>query len=298
MHRTTRRAWSGALALLCLLGAASTWAQDRVTIRFRPLPGQQIESTSEDDTHMQMRVLDDRGIGKKFAANGVRLPLDLSMRERSRFQLLAEAAAADGSFGLEMAYLEKSTQLKLPDGRLQKLPDRSPLMGARASARMGPTGALLPGSVRLQGGPPDEATQAAVLGVLKAMLETLAQLEDVEVGGQVASPQRVQIPLPLPGIGQLNLDMLILYRLLGMRDGVADIESIYTLSMKSPSAGLKLSMNGGGGGRMRYEPATRLVRDQTNHMTVTMEIDGPDGRIGFNLRTQQSIASRALDGKR
>ena len=290
-RRWTRRGWAlwAGLGLVLSLQAA---AQDRVRLSFRPVPGQQVETRTEGETQMQVSLLEDRGIGQKLAAQGGGLPMNVTLLERNRLQMVAGAAAVDGSFPVELAFVEKSTALRLPDGREQPLPDPAAMASARVAARMGPQGAVVPGSVQLQGGPADEAARAGLLGALTAVLEALAQLEDVEVGREAGTPQRLQMALPVPGVGGLQMDIQVMYRLLAVQDGVADVELIYTLGVNAPSAAIKLSMQGRGGGRMRYEPARRLVLEQSNQMALRMEIDGPDGRLGFQMNNRQRVVAR------
>lgn len=286
MMQPTRRPFA-ALALAGLVAAqAPAAAQESIEFIARLLPGrtQVVESATEAVT--TLRVIEDRGIVAKSNGRLSGAPTTMTIVREQAFRTATEAAGADGSFAVEMRFLSQSTSLRGADGRLQPMPERATLAGTAIRATVEADGRLRPDTVRIEG--PDAALADQLRPALMAALTQAAQLPALTLQRGRSVPQDLSMQLPLPGIATLDMALRITHQLLGVEDGVARIQQVFTLGLGSAPAGMKMSAEGSGGGSLRYDTRSRTVLDSENGTLTTVTIDAPDGVLELRMNAKQT----------
>ncbi len=272
---------AAALALLPLLAAA----QGEVVMDLRPQPGRALRNEMRTENLMSMRLVEDRGLGAKLAAAGRPTSGESHTVMDQQVRLRTGPRAADGSFDTEMTLLARRGTLKLPGGEERALPAPPGLEDVRSSARLDAGGALLPGSLQVQGG--SDATRPVLQQVLGSVLAQTAGLPPLRLAPGVAVPREQQLKLPLPGLGEMTVRMTITHRLLALSaDGIAHIELLYTMDFDSPGGGPQMRADGSGGGLMLYDTRQQLVRSAESSTLMNLRMELPEGSIELRVASK------------
>jgi hypothetical protein len=280
-----------ALFYIALTAASPVFgSQGGVELNYRLRPDRNLTANSVANAITTMRVLVDRGIVAKSNGRLSSTPTTIHIISKQAFRYVTGSAQPDGSFSVEMHYLDKTTHFKHPDGREQLLPEKAPINGVRVVARVQSGGKVREGSVALTG---IESSLAEPLRKMMAtVLDQAASIEPLWLNLDQSIQQEVAMQLPLPGIASLNLKMRISNRLLAVDGGVARIQQIYGIDFETPAGALKMNAEGSGGGTMLYEVATHTLLSSDTGTLMKITLDTPDGVIEVQVNSKQSQTMR------
>ncbi len=280
-------------ALACLLSQAATAIAQNVVLDYRLQAGKDLRVETVTETVNDVRLKVDRGLGEQVQARGVRFPFVIQTTERQVMRQWSGKPLADGSFQAELTMLEKSMLLRSPDGQVHDVPDTSGMVGLRMAAVIDADGRLREDSIQVSGlnGEAGE-TAAAVMG---SVLQQVAALEPLVLREGASVPQSLRMSLPLPGQMAIELTMHTTYRLLGIDNGVADIETVHRMDFHLPDGPVRMQADGAGGGRMRFELATRTLRLNESSWVAEIELDTPEGLIAMGVSTRFTQHMRDAD---
>jgi hypothetical protein len=280
----------GMVALLCLPLALWAQAPQAVQIAYRVQPGADWISDLTTDALMSFSVVEDRGIVAKSAERGVRFPAHANLVNRQSVRHTTSPPAADGSFTVDLAFLSRSAAMRDADGKEHVMPENPPLVGSRVQARATSDGRIDPATMQFSGAAPAQSAQ--VLPVFQAMFEQMSALENVSlIAGQSAS-QRVELTLPIGGITQVAIGMDINYKLVQVKEDIAEIDMVYVMDFGTPKQATRIRAHGSGAGAMRYDTQRRLILSTTDHSLMDMELDMPEGLIRVQVMNQQKQVAR------
>jgi hypothetical protein len=264
--------------------------QGEVELSYRLRPDRDLTANSVADAITTMRVLDDRGIVAKSNGRLSSRPTTIQITSTQAFRYITGSAQPDGTFSVEMRYLDKTTHLKGPDGREQLLPEKTPLKGLRVVATVEQGGTVREGSVALSGLEP--ALAEPLRQMMATVLTQAASIEPIWLAQGRVIPQEVAMQVPLPGIATLSLKMRISNRLLGVEGGVARIQQIYGMDFGTPAGAMKMAAEGTGGGTMLYEVATQTLLSSDTGTLMRITLDTPEGLVEVQLNSKQSQTMR------
>ncbi len=282
----------GLCALLLLLAARAAWAQPAQTVQiaYRMQPGVDWISDLTTDAMMSFKVVEDRGIVAASAERGLRFPAQANLVNRQSVRHTTSQAQPDGRFTVNLALLSRSAAVRDVDGHEHALPEPISLVGSQVRAVAGPDGRIESGSISVTGTP--EAQVATVLPLFTAMLEQMGAMENVSLSTAQGATQRVQMTLPIGGIATVAIGMDINYRLLEVKEDIAEIDMVYVMDFGTPAPSMRIRANGSGAGVMRYDTRRRLILSTTDHSLMDMELDMPEGVIKVQVMNQQKQMAR------
>jgi hypothetical protein len=281
------------LVLACLVAHARPVASQGVVLDHGLQAGRHLLVEMLTENVNDMRLKEDRGLAEQARSRGMRFPVVLQTAERQLMRQRTGPAAADGSFAAELTLLEKSTTLRAPDGQEHQLPDARGQKGLRVEAVIEAGGRVREGSLAVSG--VDGNAEQAARAVVGQMLQQMAALEPLTLSAGQSVPQSLRMSLPLPGLKPLDLTMHTTYRLLGVEDGVADIETVHRMDFHLPDGVMKMRAEGAGGGRMRVDVDTRILRLTESSWVMELEIDVPDGLIAMAISSRFTQHTRDAD---
>jgi hypothetical protein len=271
---------------LGMLSTLSVGATESVELDYRLRPERDLVAEQVEETVTTMRVVTDRGLVARTAAQGARFPLTYHVVNRQRTRYVTGPAQPDGSFPATLSVLSRQSSLRLPSGEEQPLPGQPRLEGFEFKAVIGPQGQVLQPTLQAQGA--DAAALEMVRQMMAGMLEQLIRIEVITVGPGAATPQVVSMKLPLPGLGALDLKINGSNRLLEVRDGQAHVEMVYVLEFGNPEGPMKIEASGTGGGSLVYDIAQRVARRMETNTLMNVIAHVPDGTLEFQMNTRQT----------
>jgi hypothetical protein len=289
--KTLRVLSTGALWCLAALTAAAT---ESVELDYRLRPDRDLVSEQVDENVTTMRVVTDRGLVARSASQGARFPLTYHTVTRQRARYLTGPAQPDGSFPASLSILSRSTSLRLPSGEEQTLPGQPRLEGLEFKALIDPQGQVREPSLVAQGA--DAAALDPVRQMMTSMLEQIIRIEVIRVEKGQATPQVVNMKLPLPGLGALDLKVTGSNRLIDLKDGQAHVEMVYVMEFGTPEGPVKIEASGTGGGSMHYDIAAQVARRIETNTLMNVLAHMADGTLEFQMNTRQT--QQVQDGGR
>jgi len=275
-----------------LIAPHALWAQaaQTVQIAYRVQPGTDWISDLTTDAMMSFKVVEDRGIVAKSAERGVRFPAQANLVNRQSVRHTTSAAEPDGSFTVNLAFLSRSAAVRDADGQEHVMPDNAALVGSRVQAKALPDGRIDPASMQITGAPEDQA--ALVRPVFQAMFEQMGALENVSLSTEHGASQRVDLMLPIGGFARVAIGMDINYKLVEVRDDIAEIDMVYVMDFGTPDQPMRIKAHGSGAGAMRYDTQHQLILSTTDHSLMDMELEMPEGVIKVQVMNQQKQVAR------
>ena len=280
-----------------LIAPQVLWAQaaQQVQIAYRVQPGIDWISDLTTDAMMSFTVVEDRGIVAKSAERGVRFPAQANLVNRQSVRHTTSAAAPDGSFTVDLAFLSKSAAVRDADGQEHVMADESSLVGSRVQARALADGRIDPQTMQITGAPEDKT--ALIRPVFQAMLEQMGALENVSLSTEQGASQRVELTLPIGGITSVAIGMDINYKLVDIKEDIAEIDMVYVMDFGTPDKPMRIKAHGSGAGAMRYDTQRQLILSTTDHSLMDMELEMPEGVIKVQVMNQQKQVARLADAR-
>lgn len=280
-----------------LIAPQVLWAQipQTVQIAYRVQPGVDWISDLTTDAMMSFSVVQDRGIVARSAERGVRFPAQANLVNRQSVRHTTSAAAPDGSFTVDLAFLSKSAAVRDADGKEHVMPDNTALVGSRVQVKALPDGRIDPDTMQITGTPEDKA--AMVRPVFQAMFEQMGALENVSLSTDRGASQRVELTLPIGGIARVAIGMDINYKLVEVKDNIAEIDMVYVMDFGTPDQPMRIKAHGSGAGAMRYDTQQQLILSTTDHSLMDMELEMPEGVIKVQVINQQKQVARLADAR-
>ena len=104
--------------------------------------------------------------------------------------------------------------------------------------------------------------------------------------------------VPIAGIASIDIKMQISSRLLGVEDGVARIQQVYTMDFGTAPAGMTLTADGSGGGVMLYDSRSKTMLLNESSTIMKMILQAPDGKIEMRMNAKQSQKLRTSTSPR
>lgn len=288
---TLRALSTGALWCLAALTAAAT---ESVELDYRLRPDRDLVAEQVDENVTTMRVVTDRGLVARSASQGARFPLTYHTVSRQRTRYVTGPAQPDGSFPATLSVLSRSTSLRLASGEERALPGQPRLEGFEFKALIDPQGQVREPSLVAQSA--DAAALDTVRQIMTTMLEQLLRIEVIRVEKGQATPQVVNMKLPLPGLGALDLKVTGSNRLIDLKDGQAHVEMVYVMAFGTPEGPVKIEASGTGGGRLHYDIAAQVARRIETNTLMNVLAHMADGTLEFQMNTRQT--QQVQDGGR
>lgn len=284
------RRWQTLCALLLFVAAASHPAfanPGTVELNYRLQPDRDQLAEVVTESVVTMRVLEDRGIVAKTQGRLSARPVTLQTTGKQSFRHRNGSVQPDGSFKSEMRYLDKSTVVRGADGQEHVIPEKVSLRGVRVTATVERDGQIRAGSVALSDVDPQHAD--ALRNILTSVLAQAASIQPITLTLGQSVPQDVTLQLPVPGVTTLDMKMQISNRLLGVNEGIANIQQIFSMEFGAPAGPIKMAADGSGGGTLLYELATKTLRSSDTGMLMKLTLDTPEGvlELKLNSRTVQ-----------
>ncbi len=286
------RTWCFCGLWALLMAPPLLWAQatQTVQIAYRVQPGVDWISDLTTDAMMSFSVVEDRGIVARSAERGVRFPAQANLVNRQSVRHTTSAPGPDGSFTVDLAFLSKSAAVRDADGKEHTMPDHTAIVGSRVQARALPDGRIDLDTMQITGAPEDKA--AMVRPVFQAMFEQMGALENVSLSAGQGASQRVELTLPIGGFARVAIGMDINYKLVEIKDDIAEIDMVYVMDFGTPDQPMRIKAHGSGAGAMRYDTQRQLILSTTDHSLMDMELEMPEGVIKVQVMNQQKQVAR------
>ena len=281
------------VAFLLLVCIASSRAAEPVELDYRLRAERGLISDQVNENVTTMRVLADRGVVARSAANGVTYPLTFHVVNRQQYRYTTGPSGADGSFPATLSVLSRRSSLRLASGEEQPMAGQPELDNMVFHATIDPQGRLLQPALVSGGG--DATSREALKSVLTSVLEQAARIEPIRVSQDQAAQQVVNLKVPLPGIAALDLKITASNRLMSVADGLAKVEMVYVMEFGVPEGPVKIEASGTGGGTMLYDMAAKLARSVETNTLMTIVAEVPDGTLEFQMNTRQTQKTRAAE---
>ena len=281
------------VAILSLVCIASAHAAEPVELDYRLRAERDLISDQVNENVTTMRVLADRGVVARSAANGVSYPLTFHVVNRQQYRYTTGPSGADGSFPATLSVLSRRSSLRLASGEEQPMAGQPELDNMVFQATIDPQGRLLQPALVSGGG--DATSREALKSVLTSVLEQAARIEPIRVSQDQAAQQVVNLKVPLPGIAALDLKITASNRLMSVADGLAKVEMVYVMEFGVPEGPVKIEASGTGGGTMLYDMAAKLARSVETNTLMTIVAEVPDGTLEFQMNTRQTQKTRAAE---
>ncbi|MBL8387659.1 MAG: hypothetical protein JNK17_05565 [Hydrogenophaga sp.] len=281
------------LMVLPLVLIASAHAAEPVELDYRLRADRDLISDQVNENVTTMRVLTDRGVVARTAANGVSYPLTFHVVNRQSYRYSTGPAEADGSFPATLSVLSRRASLRLASGEEQPMAGQPELDNMVFKATVDPQGKLRQPALVSAGG--DAMSREALKSVLTSVLEQAARIEPIRVSQDQAAQQVVNLKVPLPGIAALDLKITASNRLMSVADGLARVEMVYVMEFGVPEGPVKIEASGTGGGTMLYDIAAKLARSIETSTLMTIVADVPDGTLEFQMNARQTQKTRAAE---
>lgn len=286
------RTWHRCALCALLLAAQAAWAQPAQTVQiaYRMQPGIDWISDLTTDAMMSFKVVEDRGIVAMSAERGLRFPAQANLVNRQSVRHTTSQARPDGRFTINLAFLSRSAAVRDADGQEHALPEQIPFVGSQVQAMARPDGRIEPDSIVVTG--TTEAQTATIRPVFTAMLEQMGAMENVSLSTEQGATQRVEMTLPIGGIATVAIGMDINYRLVEVKEDIAEIDMVYVMDFGTPAQPMRIRANGSGAGAMRYDTRRQLILSTTDHSLMDMELEMPEGVIKVQVMNQQKQLAR------
>lgn len=281
-----------ALVVACL-GAGMALAQQppaSVEISHRMTPDSDFVTETMSEGQNIISVVEDRGIVAKSAERGGRFPLHLNTVNRQSIRFTSTPRAADGGFGISMAFLAQSDALRNGMGEETPVPRKASLAGSKVSAQAGADGRVKTESLAFSGMTPEQLQ--IMQSTLTAILQQVNQVDALRVVAGQTTEQVVELTVPIATITTMALKMTASYRLLELKDNVAFLDINYIMDFGSPAQALKVQASGSGAGTMQYDTVLNRVLASTTHSGMEFEISVPDGTLKLQSMSKQTQTTR------
>lgn len=279
--------WRGCLAwALGGLLALAAHATEPVVLDQRLRPGRDLVLDQVDENVMTVRVLEDRGLVARVAAQGGQFPFTQDLVSRQRIRYTTGAAQPDGRFAATLALLQRRVSRRLLSGEEQPLPSQPDMDHLVFTATVDAQGKVQP--VELQGLEGRDELRSFARDFLARMLEQVARIEPLRIEPGQAAQQRVDMQVPMPGLPPLAVHITASHSLIAVEDGVAQIELVYAMDFDTPQGPGRLEASGSGGGTLRYDTEARLVRAMETSTLMHITVGLPDGTLVIQANTRQT----------
>lgn len=286
-----RALWRGYLvwALGGLLALAAH-AAEPVVLDYRLRPERDLVADQVDENVMTVRVLDDRGLVARTAAQGGVFPFTQHLVSRQRARYTTGAVGPDGSFPATLAILQRRVSRKLLSGEEMLVPGQPDMDHFVFTATIDPQGRVQPKDV--QGVEGSGELRAFAREFLSRLLEQMTRIEPLRVDSEASAQQKVAVQVPMPGLPPLTVHITASHRLITVEDGVAQIELVYAMAFDTPPGPGRIEASGSGGGSLAYDIAARLVRSMETSTLMQITVTLPDGtlEVQANMRQTQKVS--------
>ena len=275
-----------ALTMLWLSAALSAFAAETVELDYRLRADHDLVSEQVDENVITMRVVADRGLVARTAANGGRFPLTYHTITRQRTRYTTGPAQPDGSFAATLAVLSRQASLRLASGEERPVEGQPNMDDFVFSATIDPQGRVLQPTLSAEGA--DATALDTVKATMASVLEQVTRVEVVRVEPGKAAEQVMNIKVPLPGMAPLDLKINASNRLIEVKDGQARIEMVYVMEFGVPEGPVKIEATGTGGGTLHYDIAAKIARRIETNTLMTVLTHVPDGTLELQMNTRQT----------
>lgn len=280
----TRRALGVWLWVWALASAAV--AAESVELDHRLRPDLDVVTEQIDENVVTMRVVEDRGLVARTAANGARFPVTYHTVNRQRLRFTTGPALPDGGFSATMAVLGRRAALRLASGEERPVPGQPELDQLVLRAVVDAQGRVQQPTVEVDGVQPE--LLETVRDTMASLLEQASRIRPVRVELGKSVDQDVNMQLPLPGLAPLDLKITASNRLISVQDGQARVEMVYVMSFGVPDGPVTIEASGTGGGTLVYDIAARVTRQMDTRTLMTVRAQVPDGTLEFEMNTRQT----------
>lgn len=284
--------WGRALGRGCLvwalggLLALAAHAAEPVVLDYRLRPERDLVADQVDENVMTVRVLDDRGLVARAAAQGRQFPFTQHLVSRQRIRYTTGAAGPDGSFPATLAILQRRVSRKLLSGEELPVPGQPDMDRFVFTATIDPQGRVQPKDVQgVEGG---EELRAFAREFLSRLLEQVARIEPLRIDPEESAQQKVDVQVPMPGLPTLTVHITTSYRLIAVEDGVAQIELVYAMAFDTPPGSARVEASGSGGGTLAFDIAASLVRSMATSTLMTIVVTLPEGTLEVQANSRQT----------
>jgi hypothetical protein len=271
---------------LCLAGAPLAYAVEAVELDYRLRANRDLVSEQMDENVTTIRVIEDRGLVAKVAANGGRFPQTSHTINRQRSRYTTGPAQPDGSFDATLTILGHQASLRLATGEEQPVEGRPSIRDLVFKAIIDPQGRVLQPSLAVEGA--DPAAIETIKSVMVNVLEQVTRVEVMRVEPHKPTEQVLNMMLPLPGMAPLSLKVNASNRLIEVKDGQARIEMVYVMDFGVPEGPVKIEATGTGGGTFHFDIAAKIARRTETNTLMTVIAHGPDGTLEIQMNMRQT----------
>lgn len=286
-----RALWRGCLVwVLGGLLALVAHAAEPVVLDYRLRPERDLVADQVDENVMTGRVLEDRGLVARAAAQGRRFPFTQHLVSRQRVRYTTGAVGPDGSFPATLAVLQRRVGYRLLSGEERLVPGQPDMDRFVFTATIDPQGRVQPKDV--QGVEGSGEQRAFAREFLSRLLEQVTRIEPLRVDSEASAQQTVDVQVPMPGLPPLTVHITTSHRLIAVEDGVAQIELVYAMAFDTPPGSARIEASGSGGGTMAYDITARLVRSMETSTLMTFVVTLPEGtlEVQANMRQTQKVS--------
>jgi hypothetical protein len=277
-----------ALAVVALwpLLAVAAVAAESVELDHRLRPDLDVVTEQIDENVVTMRVVEDRGLVARTAANGARFPVTYHTVNRQRLRFTTGAPLPDGGFSATMSVLGRRAALRLASGEERAVPGQPELDQLVMRAVVDAQGRVQQPTVQIEGVKPELLD--TVRGTMASLLEQASRIQPVRVELGKSVDQDVNMQLPLPGLAPLDLKITASNRLIAVQDGQARVEMVYVMTFGVPDGPVAIEASGTGGGTLVYDIAARVTRQMDTRTLMTVRARVPDGTLEFEMNSRQT----------
>ena len=100
---------------------------------------------------------------------------------------------------------------------------------------------------------------------------------------------RTPFAIPMPGIGEIKVDVIKSFVLKEIRDSISLFDIDYSFTLATESKTLKMNMNAHGNGDMIYDNKTYCIKNQRGDMDIEISIDGKASIINSKVHSYFSL---------
>lgn len=261
-------------------------AQDEIMFQVKFEPNKTYVTDMVNDMQMDMHFDVDSAKKKEMEGKGMKLPMNINMRQEMTLSTKAGALGADKRIPLAMTYDKMGITMTM-NGKEVKQPDK--FAGMKITAFATEEGKLSIDNI-------EGTSDAAMKEALQKMISQVFQhVQFPNKAMKIGDTFTQEVPMEVPMNGN-NLKMLInvTYTLKELKESQALFDYTQSISMNFKIGNGNTTATGSGKGRMIYDKPLNYITDSSGDMLLNMNMQMGEMGMKMNIKANTSMKVRVL----
>ncbi len=269
--------------------SSSLFAQDEVVLKMELKPELVYTGVTKNIMSSSMDFEGNDEMRQQIINSGTSLPMMMEGVQQISYKMTTAEAMESGDVPFEGEYFNVQNTQKVNGAEQPQ--QQSPLDGMHSYGRSVPGRSIEVDSIRGENLSPEIQTMA--LATVKAMLEgyKFPQDKKLKIGDTLV--QTTPMSIPLGGYAQMDLKLILIYKLIKIENEQAFFDIDHQLELKADVKEMNMSATGGGAGSMiydlKYEYAVDYNSDLKMELSAKMEAFDLVGTMNLTSNQQVTI---------